>query len=137
MKTIEKYLNNTTFFKLKDFDKTNDKYKGYKNDKFFKWVEEYNGYKTVLDFEKLFSYNFGAYSLVGKMSNTSSKSEIRAFATEINAIMRDCLEAQINWIFDNELNANESRSFTIKFYLEYYKEINEAMTNILKSYIID
>lgn len=49
--------------------------------------------------------------------------------------MRNDIEAEIRWR-DDTLNNNEVKCFTIKYYLHFYKEINEAMTNILKTYVL-
>jgi hypothetical protein len=134
---LKKYLTSTTFFKLKDLDKTTELYKDYKNDKFNKFLEEENNLDTCEDFKCQFSYSFNYYRNTQQaISENPSKSNIRSYATEINSIMRQDLENYLVWACDDLLNDNEKRSFTIKFYLKFYKEINEAMTEILQEQII-
>lgn len=136
---LNKYMNTTVFFKLKDFTATSEKYAGYKCEKFEEGLNDYNSLYRVEDFEEiLFNSNgFNPYvDNIGRAQTDVSKSNIRMLATEINSIMRNSIEAHIRWIWDDELNENEVKCFTIKYYLEYYEGINEAMTNILKSFII-
>lgn len=137
-KEIKEYLNNTTFFKLKDEESTSSKYRDYKNNKFNEWLKEYNKNTSIWDFESMFSYSFNPYrNQLQETKNNPTKRNIRFLATEINYIMREDIEKYIDWIFDSELNDNEKRSFTIKYYLKYYTKINKAMTNILKESVID
>ena len=97
-KQIKEYLKETTFFKLKDFNKTNDKYKDYKNDKFNSLLE-YNQKEKVEDFENMFSYqyNYYAYELMNKLN---TKSNIRAFSTIINSIIYKDIETYIEFMSD-------------------------------------
>ena len=46
--------------------------------------------------------------------------------------MRDDLSKYIEWASDRDISANELNSFTIKYYLKFYKQINSAMARILK-----
>ena len=133
-KQIKEYLKETTIFKLKDFNKTNDKYKDYKNDKFSSLLE-YNQKEEVEDFENMFSYqyNYYTYELMNKLN---TKSNIRAFSTIINSIIYKVIETYIEFMSDWNLNDNEIKSFTIKYYLKYYEKINKAMYNILKETIL-
>jgi len=131
-KELKAYLKEATFFKLKDRQKTSDKYKGYKNDKFNKLLEDDNDNTTSGDFEKLFSYNFNPYGT----QDLENKSWIRRYATEINYIMSEELKKYIERISDYNLNDNEKKCFAIKYYLAFYKEINEAMTTILTDQIL-
>lgn len=62
-KKLEEYMENTEFFKLMDFSKTNDKYKNYKVEKFNTFLEDENRYYSVEQFEdELFSYQFNHHS---------------------------------------------------------------------------
>lgn len=133
------YLNKTEFFKLKDFQATFDKWNSYKEEKYKEGVGEYNSYDCANDFElQLFNSNgFNQYRYMPEIvAKETTKSNIRQLATEINYIMSKSIEAHIKWIFDDDLNSNELRGFTIKYYLQWYKEINEAMHSLLEDYVL-
>lgn len=136
-KQLNEYLNNTEFFKLRDFYKTSNKYKNYKNGKFDNIKNVWEA-ATSLNFFDLYedysSYSWWHNCLLSNIYNEKSKANLRHLKTCINEKMRVSI---INWLDNNfDLNENEKRSFSIKFYLEYYKDINETMTDILKDTIL-
>ena len=137
---LEKYMKETEFFKLKDFHKTNWLHWTYKQDKFEQVLKEF-WHNTSDDFyDYIFDHNcFNPYRYMPTIvAENPSKSNIRQLATEINSIMRNNIESEIAFRTEWEiaLNQTELNRFTIRVYLKYYNEINEAMKRILKDYVL-
>lgn len=135
-KELKEYLKTVNFW-LKDFEKTNNKYKNYK-----KGLSQdmYDAFKNV-DFCNIFdNYSQVDYyfnNIVSQVYNEKSKSNIRYLKTAINYRMRQALEKAIEFEFCNNLNDNEKRNLTIKLYIKFYKKINKAMKYILNDYILN
>lgn len=136
------YLENYTF-KLKDYNKTNDKYKDYKNEKFSKILEEIKEYPRMYtlflsdNVEYNLHNNYYFMDIITKdIEEEKSKSSVRRLATYINTVTRNELASIVERASDElemQLNDNEKRCFTIKLYIALYDDINEEMKEILQS----
>ena len=116
-------------FKIKDYQKTFDKYKDYKTDK-------RNTIKEDLSIQNNLASNaiyeiYSGYSYAKNLTkDLSCKSNIRRIATCINQYtslqIKNYIEYMTDWLNDNEI-----KSFTIRYYLENYNAINNQMSEEL------
>jgi hypothetical protein len=144
-KRISKLKNHISLkqFALKDFNKTNDKYKDYKvlfvNDFFNKFdidikefLEDYLYNSIENEVYKKLSYGF--YLDSGLNKDKLNKSTINQFKTLINSITYNI---NTNFIkeLQEDLNQNQIRSLTILFYLKNYDRINNIMKDFFDDYL--
>lgn len=130
-KQMSIYLNSLNFG-LKDLQNTQNKYKNYKSEKFKEFIGDcknnIENYFIWLndDIKQSLDVSFNRYEL-------DKKSHIRQFKTLINGITFDLNKSFIGRLED--LNDNETKNFTILFYINYYKKINEIMKEVLSEYV--
>lgn len=130
MNTLLKYAKTIKFW-LKDYDKTSKKYKDYKNEKIKEYLEHTKRFESWYDWTTDDSHSSIGWYYYDLRNNLTSKSKIREMKTWINSIVRNNIKREIEQYFDDELNTNEKRIFTIKTYLAFYNEINEWMSEFL------
>lgn len=121
-------------FWLKDYEKTKRKHGNYKTEKRQSILENIS-----LDIDNI--VDDGVYEMTSNqygydMSKIlDSKANIRQLKTLINSYTRQSIENNIDYMTDNNLNKNELKCFTIRFYLENYEEVNEKMSLALCSFL--
>lgn len=130
-KQLNKYLK-TINFGLLNYDKTNEKYKNYK-------TELWNNIKDSMPLERSLHINIYKNKIHERatwfsMPSTLTKSSIRELKTIINSTIYQMNHQQMGKINYN-LNLNEKRNFTIRFYLDNYKKINSLMKELLVYYV--
>lgn len=145
-KELNNYLDDIKF-KLKDFEKTNNRWKNYKQEKYNKLLR-YNmtNYKQLISqpallWNRVFQYFPENYyvlynNLIGRLRENFCKSNIRSHQFFINNAVRDFNNNWLKKIAPGRLNKNESYGFTIKLYLDNYLLLNTAMRAILKDIIL-
>ena len=123
----------TINFGLKDIEKTTQKYKDYKNDKFLKLIKilklnySNSAYLNTLEDSILKEFNNSLNSFYKDLDYTK-KSNIRMLKTFINGL---AFSLNREYLKDYCLNNNMNKNFTIKFYIQYYKKINDSMKRAL------
>jgi len=130
---IKKYFEENINFSLKDFYKTHNKYKNYKTKEFKlfldKYKEEVKQHLDNLSFNIVKWFNDNPLKYINDLE-FNNKSNIRILKTWVNSITQE-----LNYKFIKGLinaNNNTYKNFNIKFYLYYYKEINQIMKDSLK-----
>jgi len=132
----KEYIKNLNFG-LKDKQRTTDKYKDYKTEKF----------KAILTENKDDIDNYFLW-LIDNIKNElalnplrwdylklDQKKHIRHFKTLINSVT---FGLNMAFIGDLEtLNDNEKRNFSILFYLEFYDDINGMMKEVLSDLVLE
>jgi len=135
MKDSEKksYIDGLSFG-LKDRERTTEKYNDYKTTEFKKFLkdnhDEIKQHLLFLD-DKILSRIEEKYFIFDSW-NFSEKKNIRGLIVWINDFTFDENKKFIDWNTDNE-NKTTIQKFAIKFYLEYYNQINEIMKDALKN----
>ena len=137
---IKDYLDRTEFH-LRDFAKTKGLHESYKEDIFNKLMED-----KETQIEEHFSnlkdnvvYKVRERQRMWKLDLTKI-SNISMIKTDINHFTRSENLGLIDWItYDMQININETTKskFAIKFYLRYYKKINEIMKEALIELVTD
>lgn len=124
-------------FKLKDFNKTSEKYQDYKTKDFNKLLEN-NHIKINIHIDtlkndlmsKLFEKKENGFYL---FENGLNKSVINHLMTFINGLTSGINQDFIKSLDD--FNNNEIKNYNIKFYLKYYNRINNIMKSVLKDFV--
>jgi hypothetical protein len=122
-------------FSLKDIQKTRAKHGDYKDEQFKELIadnsEEIADYLAELKDEVLTSLK-GGISFYSGLQLTS-KSDIRNLKTFVNSKTRELNTAFIKGLCDSDENDNTINHFAIKFYLQFYDEINNIMHDVIKA----
>jgi len=138
---IQEHINKKEF-KLKDFDKTFNKYKNYKQeqtDRFFKDNKEdikryVGGTLFYLVFGEL-EHRIKNFNYMGFFEKSLNKSMVNQLMTLINGITYD---KNMDFIKElDSLNKNEIKSFAIILYLKNYNKINSIMKKVLIEFLKD
>jgi len=148
-KRINKLKNHIALkqFALKDFNKTNNKYKDYKvlfvtdffnkfNSEIKDFLENELSYLIENEVNNKFGIGFYLYNYMDK--EKLNKSIINQFKTFINSITYNIDSNFIKELSqDNNLNLNDNqkRSLTILFYLRNYDLINNIMKEFFEDYL--
>lgn len=130
-KQLNEYLK-TINFGLLDYKKTNEKYKNYK-------TELWNQIKTSITLKESLNIDFYDWEMHKRimtcyMSKTLQTTSIRRAKTLINSTIYS-MNLRLIGELDYDLNQNEQRSFTVRFYLDNYKKINSLMKRVLVNYV--
>ena len=128
-------------FKLRDYNKTFNKYESYKKNKVFNFFKDN---KDTINFhlEDLKGFILSELDLkinnmeyLGIFKKPLNKTMINSLMTIINSITYDI---NIRFIGEtNNLNKNEIKNFIIILYLKNYKKINKIMKNTLIDFLED
>jgi hypothetical protein len=122
-------------FSLKDIQKTRAKHGDYKDEQFKELIadnsEEIAEHLAELKGDVLASLNSGTSFY--KDLNLTSKSDIRNFKTFVNSKTRELNTAFIKGLCDSDENDNTINHFAIKFYLQYYDDVNKIMHDVIKA----
>jgi|TARA_Y100000296_G_scaffold44413_1_gene51021 hypothetical protein len=130
------YVENLNFG-LKDFDKTFNKYRFYKQKEFKTFLDNN---KEDLNFHLEDLYYRIENKLIDKLVfftwiNINQKTGIKHLKTLINSLT---YELNKDFLKDFNLkNDNTLKNFAIMFYLNFYKRINNTMKEVLKEYCIN
>ena len=134
---LNEYINNLKFG-LKDFNKTNEKYEGYKNKSFKEFLKENKEYINVylydLEGNIVYECKRGKKHYFFENYKPETKTIIRMFKTAVNDVTAQLNKDMIKYLLD-DINNNNLRIFNIKFYLHYYKKINKIMLGALKAVV--
>lgn len=130
----KEYLKNLSFG-IKDKNKTEQKYKDYKTEKYKSIIREN---KAIIEEHFLSLYDDIKTELLlnpFRMDylKLDQKTDIRHFKTLINSVTFELNKRFIGEL-DN-LNNNEARSFNIRFYIDNYKQINSIMKEVLSVFV--
>lgn len=135
--TKEQYLESLNFG-LPNLDKTSAKYQNYKPKEFQEFLKKNKSsidlWLSVLKdrvMEELYGYDRAFFK-----STLIKRGQIRRIATCTNAKTYNINYNKIRELLGKS-NPNTIKSFTIKFYLAYYEQINEAMKDALIEYVRD
>jgi hypothetical protein len=126
-------------FGLKDYNKTFNKYKNYKENEFLDFID-YNKKEidNYFNFEIITEINQKIEKHISMVKyDLNQKRFIRYFKTLINSLTYQNNLRFIEYLLRLHTNKNTINNFTIKFYLKYYGLINSIMKDILTSYVLE
>lgn len=130
-------------FWLKDFEKTKSKYQNYKKEIDLVFLSDCRQGGVKRDFESELSdfifqkaYKYSrVQTLKEKLENWEyTKSNIRSLKTTINSLTLEFNKNFVEWYHD-DLELSKNHKLYIRYYVENYEKINEAMQNILFDFV--
>jgi len=126
---MNKYIESLEF-RLKDSNKTKDKYQDYKAEEFKNLIKE--NYRIIDSHLRELKGKITDNFYRGNMSpfyfnlDLNSKSDVKILKNNVNFVTYDINKELIISLL-NRPNQNKVKSFTVKFYLKYYDRINSIM----------
>lgn len=136
------YINNNIKFGVQDRQRTAGKYANYKDEQFNSLV---SGYRDAIqihlsELKEMIINKFHSeeYAYYKDLDYSESRSNIRVLKTYINGLTYGLNAEYVKELLlseDMTANNNTVRSFTIKFYLAFYDEINKVMKEALISIV--
>jgi glutaredoxin len=134
-KEVKDYLNNYVF-KLKNYEKTKEKWEHYKEHKWKQVKKELSSPVLLLDdIEDLASgpeHMYFKHNYQYPDRPTLNKSNVRSLASLINRHTRHLHELEIQQTSPIEMTNTEVQGMATRLYIERYKQINNQMKTALK-----